>query len=500
MKKFLRPALSVLTSLAVLAGTVSFSTAFADMQNIETGVVDMSDEQLFFDETNGFSLDFSAFPDILAGSGTDGWLLGDYLDANNKAVYDALAELVTPSIDKITVKLPEPVSFTASEISSSDPNFYNALFGACGSAMDAVTFDMPEIFWLNKNTMAVSPDKLTYTYSWRTKLYTYTIESITFTPSYYSGFADFNEIFEYKNLLEQAVEDFVVEGETNAEKLKDIHNKIALFTYYDLNAQFSGSALGSLVTSGSVCESYSKGFKMICDRIGIPCICVFGNYNESEQAAHMWNYVLMEDGYWYAIDLTWDDLDGENGFEYKSSYFLKGSDYFNLNHTPCEEYSVVKLKYPELASWNYGENPAYTTTSTTSATTTSTTATSTTSTTTSTITTTITTSTASTTTTTTTTTTTATTTSTTTRTTAKTTTTSSTSTTTTTEAPVEYRYGDLNHDGKISIADLVYCTSYVLAIEKTEYSCDLNGDNKVDVVDVIIMREIIDDLIYGRLD
>ena len=86
--------------------------------------------------------------------------------------------------------------------------------------------------------------------------------------------------------------------------------------------------MGALVEPGVVCEGYAKAFKIICDKINIPCVVVFGNYDETEDAAHMWNYVQMEDGIWYAIDVTWDDVDGEDGREIKYQYFIKGSKYF----------------------------------------------------------------------------------------------------------------------------------------------------------------------------
>lgn len=451
MKKFLCSALSFLTSLSLFTGAMSFSAiAFSDVQDIDMGITDMSDEQFVFGESDGFLFDFSDFPAVLSNSDskTDGWLLGDYLDANNTAVYAQLAKLVTPSMDNITIKLPEPIKFTtSSRLTSSDQNLYNAVFGACSSAVNAVLFDMPEIFWVNQNKITVSPNSLPYSYNKRTMLYTYTLESITISPAYYSGFSDFNEIAEYKEILEKAVEDFVVDGDTTVEKLKDIHDKISYFTYYDMNAKFPSSALGSLVTSGSICESYAKGFKMICDRENIPCLCVFGNYDDETKTAHMWNYVLMEDNCWYAVDVTWDDRDGDDGVEIVDTYFMKGSADFNKNHNPCESYALVNLKYPELAEWNYGENPSFTTTASMNTTTT------------------------------------------------YTTTFTTSLTETTTESTEEFEYGDLNHDGKVSVADLVYCTSHVLAIQKAEYSCDLNNDNRVDVFDVIIMRQIVSDIV-----
>ena len=427
MKKFLNSTLPLLTACCFTMNTFSSVTAYG--QAFEDGTADMSQYQMSF----GDYTDNSAVPDyirILADNNTD-YLIGDYLDDNNKAVYAAMAELVNPSTEELTVVLPEPVIFTTDNINTIGDEFSNAVFGACASAKDAVSFDMPEIFWLDQNKTSVSVKSMPYKYNKRTKLYTCTIAEITISPVYYSGFTDIDEVLEYKTLLENAVENFVVEGNTNAEKLKDIHDKIADFTYYDVNGRFSGSALSSLVNSGSVCEGYAKGFKMICDKIGIPCVCIFGNYDATNKTAHMWNYVLMEDNYWYAIDLTWDDCNGENGMNVKYEYFLKGSDDFNINHTPTDNYYVVNLKYPEIVPWNYGENPAFTTT--------------------------------------------------------------------TTVLPDEYEYGDLNHDGKISIADLVYISSHILAIEPAEYSCDLNDDNRTDVYDVIIMRQILVDVIFNSI-
>lgn len=67
---------------------------------------------------------------------------------------------------------------------------------------------------------------------------------------------------------------------------------------------------GSTGDSGPVCEGYSRAFKVLCDKSNIPCILATGNakvrrYDKGE--AHMWNEVQMEDGKWYAVDVTWND-------------------------------------------------------------------------------------------------------------------------------------------------------------------------------------------------
>ena len=54
--------------------------------------------------------------------------------------------------------------------------------------------------------------------------------------------------------------------------------------------------------------------------------------------------------------------------------------------------------------------------------------------------------------------------------------------------------GDLNKDGVVNIADLVYCAGAVHGTQKPEHSCDANTDGQTDVFDVIYMRKILLDL------
>lgn len=67
---------------------------------------------------------------------------------------------------------------------------------------------------------------------------------------------------------------------------------------------------GTNGADGPVCEGYARAFKILCDKIGIPCILAVGNAFASMGAApesHMWNEIKMNDGNWYAVDVTWND-------------------------------------------------------------------------------------------------------------------------------------------------------------------------------------------------
>lgn len=74
---------------------------------------------------------------------------------------------------------------------------------------------------------------------------------------------------------------------------------------------------------GPVCEGYSRAFKVLCDKLGIPCILAVGNAIGAlgeEPESHMWNEVKMTDGYWYAVDVTWNDpITGNGGVDPKCS-------------------------------------------------------------------------------------------------------------------------------------------------------------------------------------
>lgn len=78
----------------------------------------------------------------------------------------------------------------------------------------------------------------------------------------------------------------------------------------DQDAWECTSALaGSSGVEGPVCEGYARAFKVLCDRLEIPCVLAEGYARSSTTntlGAHMWNEVEL-DGSWYAVDVTWND-------------------------------------------------------------------------------------------------------------------------------------------------------------------------------------------------
>jgi hypothetical protein len=123
------------------------------------------------------------------------------------------------------------------------------------------------------------------------------------------------------------------------------------------------TAYGGIVSGNAVCEGYAKSFKVIMDKLDIPCVLVSGEANVGTEddpvwQAHMWNYVKLDVGSqgkqaWYALDVTWNDTTNV-----EQKYYLLGSLDMNLEHSANGVVSSVgyEFKYPALDAYNYGSD------------------------------------------------------------------------------------------------------------------------------------------------
>jgi hypothetical protein len=115
---------------------------------------------------------------------------------------------------------------------------------------------------------------------------------------------------------------------------------------------------GKSGTEGPVCEGYARAFKVLCDALKIPCVLVDGQaktYASDTAGSHMWNYVQMEDGNWYGIDVTWNDpvySDGSSG-NGTEDYFLVGEKTVNrYNYSFANSHVVYNMPNSKLAYTN----------------------------------------------------------------------------------------------------------------------------------------------------
>lgn len=113
------------------------------------------------------------------------------------------------------------------------------------------------------------------------------------------------------------------------EKVKYIHDYLARTVEYDRQAPRGHEAYGAMVDKRAVCDGYAAAFKYYMNRLGIQAAIVTGHAGGEE---HAWNLVLLE-GTWYALDITWDDpVDAEAG-TWNYDYFLLSDAAMGATHT-----------------------------------------------------------------------------------------------------------------------------------------------------------------------
>lgn len=88
-------------------------------------------------------------------------------------------------------------------------------------------------------------------------------------------------------------------GETDAEKIKIAHNVLLDGRTYDDSVQHY-TPYELFTTNSGVCTAYALSFKLVMDKLDIPCEIAY-----SEAMAHEWN-VVKADGSWYHADLSND--------------------------------------------------------------------------------------------------------------------------------------------------------------------------------------------------
>ena len=276
------------------------------------------------------------------------------LTKTERQVYDQLKD-ITVSQGKMELVWPEDLSFSADseqEFEQKREELRNELNKTMQNVIDALSKDYPELYWLD-----IPASQYSWTYR-RTeesgKIY-YNIGSI-----YYDVVARYTE--EEVTSLNNKLENLKFEGNNRYQVVKEIHDYLCETVVYKEEADHINEPYGALMDGVAVCEGYGEAFKWLCDRAGIPCVCVVGTASQEESVPHLWNYVQMEDGKWYAVDVTWDDVGNEPSYTYfliGGNTVTSGKEKFSENHISVGDFSGVGYKefiYPELSNEKYYEN------------------------------------------------------------------------------------------------------------------------------------------------
>lgn len=268
------------------------------------------------------------------------------LDEKAKIIYDQIIS----NTDKLETGT-EKISFEYSEDIS---NYFQP-------AWDAFSMDNPEYFYIETENISFLTKTSKRLFGKRKYLYTiepqegktYFLDSFQNQDSVKKAISDVN------NLTSQLVNNATG---TTSNKIKYIHDFILSNTDYDqTNATNNSNIYGTLIEKKAVCEGYAKTFKFLMDELNIPCILVYGTAQTDEETSefHAWNYVMLDNQNWYAVDTTWDDpivIGGGTISEAKKhEFYLLGSTNFFKTHTEDGDVSGTgqNFKYIQISESDY---------------------------------------------------------------------------------------------------------------------------------------------------
>ena len=227
------------------------------------------------------------------------------------------------------------------------------------SAWNAFTYDNMDLFYIDIEKLTLTTRTTSFAGFKTHNVSLSNGENYSYLKEEFSNKDEIEENLEQINKIVKELKD-EVNGYSNYEKIRNVHNWIIDNVKYDANAEEPYSILGALIEGKAVCEGYARSFKYIMDNLQIPCVLVSGTGTNSqgETESHAWNYVQL-DGKWYAIDVTWDDpVIVGNGYiteDVKYRNFLKGSDSFFDNHDEDGYLSEnsQKFNFPQLSKEDY---------------------------------------------------------------------------------------------------------------------------------------------------
>lgn len=227
------------------------------------------------------------------------------------------------------------------------------------SAWNAFTYDNMDLFYIDIEKLTLTTRTTSFAGFKTHNVSLSNGENYSYLKEKFSNKDEIEENLEQINKIVKELKD-EVNGYSNYEKIRNVHNWIIDNVKYDANAEEPYSILGALIEGKAVCEGYARSFKYIMDNLQIPCVLVSGTGTNSqgETESHAWNYVQL-DGKWYAIDVTWDDpVIVGNGYiteDVKYRNFLKGSDSFFNNHDEDGYLSEnsQKFNFPQLSKEDY---------------------------------------------------------------------------------------------------------------------------------------------------
>ena len=310
---------------------------------------------------------------------------GAQLDGNAKALYDLLVQNYVvdysqylDSVD-FPFEFPDTITFEAvvedgsfQRKGESYVQATNEVKTAIQAASDAFSYDYPQAFWFRGSNYGyrvscVRDGSSSTGYRGTFKNFTFKPANREISENAHTRMGDFMD--GVQNAVAELNEQTL--GMDMEQKIKRIHDYICQrVTYRNDNTLWVHSAASLFLDADPafVCEGYAKSMKIFCYYMGINCACVSGTARGTSSGtpgAHMWNYVQMDDGNWYLVDATWDDVGTPPSSRYllvgrstKGQYITIGEErveYTSFSTTSAEMVGPVFI-LPVLAEESYADN------------------------------------------------------------------------------------------------------------------------------------------------
>ena len=228
---------------------------------------------------------------------------------------------------------------------SNNPNFDSDLAKLKSdtiASFRAFELDHPEVFWLNGSiklrvlTVTISGEQTSF-------IFMTLVDDSGFTMriAEYAEKGSIEKGIAQRDAAVAAIIAQIPAGASTREKVANLNKWFTLNNEYNRSADLSAigytphrslkSLTGNFGINGPVCDGYSRGFKTVCDRLGIPVVLETGVASiGTHSELHMWMSIKV-DGTWYGTDCTWNDpivkgKDGKvSGYE-NEKYLLVGDD------------------------------------------------------------------------------------------------------------------------------------------------------------------------------
>ena len=229
------------------------------------------------------------------------------------------------------------------------------------TAIEAFTYDNPDVFYIDVTKMYINIETIQKIFSTKYNVYINSAKDPTYLLD---GFTSKEQIDQCESQVIAVKNQILnqIAGKNDIEKMRYIHDYLVDTIEYDQKFVEKNiyNIYGALVSKTCVCEGYAKASQYLLNEAGLENIIITGTATNSDGKTenHAWNYVNIDEK-WYAIDTTWDDPIVVGGGKLTNTiryrYFLKGSSTMNKNHFISTKFTSggQDFEFPKLSITDY---------------------------------------------------------------------------------------------------------------------------------------------------